>query len=141
MNKLLPLMSNVLIMKKDKKHKKGEGGGISGGTNSVVGHMGLMVRRQYLIFLFLPTYQKSLITSSTSTNYFLQDANIHQLEGGSSGVFADVPLIDDGFAMDGSKIIHELSGESSGVYAGVSWHDRANICRDEVVSSIEVGCT
>lgn len=60
------------------------------------------------------------------------------MEGGSSGVFADVPLIDDGFAMDGSKIIHELSGESSGVYAGVSWHDRANICRDDVVSSLEV---
>lgn len=74
MNKLLPLMSNVLIMKEDKKLKKGEGdevrthlqiedlvfveGGISGGTNGVVGHMGLMVRRQYLIFLFQPTIKR-----------------------------------------------------------------------------------
>ena len=73
-NKLLPLMSNVLIMKEDKKLKKGEGdevrthlqiedlvfgeGGISGGTNGVVGHMGLMVRRQYLIFLFQPTIKR-----------------------------------------------------------------------------------
>lgn len=68
------------------------------------------------------------------------------MEGGNSGVFADLLLIDDGsFAMDDSKIIHESSGGNIGVYADVLWQDLVQVTavsrHDEVVSSEVFSCT